>query len=338
MKDVAERAGISITTVSHVVNGTRFVSEKVRDRVTRVMEELGYQPNVLARGLRRGESSTIGLIVPDVTNPYFAEIARSVEDACAERGYGVILCNSDGRPERQEQAVDVLASNRVGGLVLVNVGMTRREASLFEGLAIPMVMLDREIPGFPVDSIQIDNARGGRQATEHLLGLGHRRIACLAGSSRISPSGDRVDGYRQALEEAGLKVDPALILSGDFTPESGHVCACELMERDLPMPTALFSCNDLMAFGAITAFAEKGLKVPDDISVVGFDDIRLASYFNPTLSTVAQPRQEMGQMAVEILLDRMQKTCDFSGRHVLLETELRPRRSTGPVPGGDARK
>lgn len=338
MKDVAERAEVSITTVSHVVNGTRFVSEKVRDRVTRTMKELGYQPNVLARGLRRGESSTVGLIVPDVTNPYFAEIARSVEDACAERGYGVILCNSDGRPERQEQAVEVLASNRVGGLILVNVGMTRREAALFEGLSIPMVMLDRDIPGFPVDSIQIDNALGGRQATEHLLSLGHRRIACLAGPSQVSPSGDRVEGYRQAMKEAGLEVDPALVFTGDFTAESGHVCARQLMAGDGPMPTALFSCNDLMAFGAITAFSEKGLKVPDDISVVGFDDIRLASYFNPTLSTVAQPRHEMGQMAVKILLERMRQTSEFQGRHVLLETKLCPRRSTAPVPGGDAGK
>lgn len=336
MKDVAERAGVSITTVSHVVNGTRFVSEKVRERVMEVMEELGYQPNVLARGLRRGESSTIGLIVPDVTNPYFAEVARSVEDACAERGYGVILCNSDGRPERQRQAVEVLASNRVGGLILVNVGMTEREAAMFEGLAIPMVMLDREIPGIVTDSIQIDNARGGRQATEFLLSLGHRKIACLAGPSEVSPSGDRVDGFREALQDAGIEPDPELIFTGDFTPEGGHVCARHLMDMGADMPTALFACNDLMAFGAITAFSEKGIRVPEDISIMGFDDIRLASYFNPTLSTVAQPRHEMGQRAVRILLERMQKTCQAPGRHVLLDTELQVRMSTAPVRGGGA--
>lgn len=337
MKDVAERAGVSITTVSHVVNGTRFVSEKVRDRVTGVMEELGYRPNILARGLRRGESGTVGLIVPDVTNPYFAEIARSVEDACAERGYGVILCNSDGRPERQKMAVEVLASNRVGGLILVNVGVTRREAALFEGLSIPMVMLDREIPGVPLDSIQIDNARGGFQATEHLLALGHRRIACLAGPSQVSPSGDRVDGYRQALKQAGIPVDPELIFTGDFTPEGGHACAGQIMTMGKARPTALFACNDLMAFGAITGFSENGLRIPADISVIGFDDISLASYCNPTLTTVAQPRHEMGQMAVKILLERMFKDSPQPGRPVFLKTELRVRRSTGPVPGGDAR-
>ena len=337
MKDIADRAGVSITTVSHVVNGTRFVSEKIRERVIDVMDELGYQPNVLARGLRRGESSTIGLIVPDVTNPYFAEIARSVEDACAERGYGVILCNSDGRPERQRQAVEVLASNRVAGLILVNVGMTEREAAMFEGLSIPMVMLDREIPGFAADSIQIDNARGGRQATEYLLSLGHRKIACLAGPSEVSPSGDRVDGFREALQNAGIEPDQELILTGDFTPEGGHICARQLMAMGPDMPTALFACNDLMAFGAITAFAEKGVRVPGDISVVGFDDIRLASYFNPALSTVAQPRHAMGQRAVKILLDRLGKTCQAqAASHVLLKTELRVRMSTGPVRGGDA--
>ncbi len=332
MKDVAERSGVSVTTVSHVVNGTRYVSEEVRLRVERVMEEIGYRPNVLARGLRRGEATLLGLVVPDATNPYFAEIARAVADACSERGYAVIVCNSDGRRDREKEAVEVLAANRVGGIFLVNVGVTERDAALFEGLDIPMVMLDREIPGIAVDSIQIDNAHGGRQATEHLLALGHRRIACIAGPSQVSPSADRVTGYRQALEALGVAFDPGLVERGDFTPSSGYDCARSLMARE-KRPTAIFACNDLMAFGAITALAESGLSVPDDVSVVGFDDIALAAYFNPSLTTVAQPRLEMGRAAAKILLERMRDGTLPRRRPVLMNTTLVVRRSSAP-PGG----
>jgi LacI family transcriptional regulator len=337
MRDVALRAEVSVTTVSHVVNQTRFVSEPVRRRVEAAMRDLGYRPNILARGLRRGEASTLGLIIPDMTNPYFAEVARSVEDACAREGYALIVCNSDGRRDRELRAVEVLAANRVGGLVLVNVGVTEREAAIFEDLAIPLVMLDREIPGFPVDSIQVDNALGGRQATDHLTGLGHRRIACIAGPPRVSPSGDRVLGYRQALEAAGLPHDPDLILFGDFTPPSGRACTQALLRLPDP-PTAIFAGNDLMAFGALNALAEAGLSVPGDVSVVGFDDIQLASFFNPPLTTVAQPRQEMGRRAVEILLERMRDRSLPHRRPVLMETTLRVRRSTGPRSGGGLRE
>lgn len=334
MKDVAERSGVSVTTVSHVVNGTRRVSDEVRLRVEGVMEEIGYRPNILARGLRRGEATLLGLVVPDATNPYFAEIARAVADACSEEGYAVIICNSDGRRDREKEAVEVLAANRVGGIFLVNVGVTERDAALFDGLAIPLVMLDREIPGIPVDSIQIDNVHGGRQATDHLLALGHRRIACIAGPSQVSPSGDRVTGYRQALEAAGLPFDPSLVLRGDFTPASGHACAGALMDGDR-RPTALFACNDLMAFGAVTALAERGLSVPGDVSVVGFDDISLAAYFNPPLTTVAQPRREMGRRAARILLERMRDGTLPRRRPVLMNTTLKVRRSSGPPAGGD---
>lgn len=332
MKDVALRAGVSVTTVSHVVNGTRHVSDEVRRRVERVMDDLGYRPNVLARGLRRGEATLLGLVVPDATNPYFAEIARAVADACADEGYAVIVCNSDGRRDREKRAVEVLASNRVGGIFLVNVGVTERDAALFEGLDIPLVMLDREIPGIAVDSIQIDNAHGGCQATEHLLALGHRRIACIAGPSQVSPSADRVTGYRQALEASGIAFDPGLVLRGDFTPPSGYTCARQLMVRE-ERPTAIFACNDLMAFGAITALAEAGVSVPGDISVVGFDDIPLAAYFNPPLTTVAQPRVEMGRTAARLLLERMRDGTLPRRRPVLMNTTLVVRRSSG-APGG----
>ena len=336
MKDVAERAEVSVTTVSHVLNQTRFVSDPVRQRVLSAMDELGYHPNGLARGLRKREASLLGLVVPDATNPYFAEIARAVEDACSEEGYSLIVSSSGGCPYRQRRAVEALAANRVGGLALVNVGMSEREAAIFEGLDIPLVMLDREIPNFPVDSIQIDNRLGGYQAARHLTELGHRRIACISGPSQVTPSGDRILGYRRALAEAGIPWDPELLRVGDFTPQTGFAHARDLLALPDP-PTALFACNDLMAFGVIGAAQEAGLAVPRDLSVVGFDDIYLAAYYNPPLTSVAQPRGEMGATAVRLLLERMRDRSLPRRRPLLMNTTLVVRRSTGPRTGGDGR-
>ena len=336
MKDVADRSGVSVTTVSHVLNQTRFVSEGIRRKVEAAMEELGYRPNVLARGLRKGEATLLGLVVPDATNPYFAEIARAVEDACYQEGYGLIVCSSAGCPDRERRAVEALAANRVGGLALVNVGMSEREAAIFDGLDIPLVMLDREIPDFPVDSIQIDNVLGGWLASRHLTELGHRRVACITGPSQVTPSADRVLGYRQALEEEGIPWDPELVRAGDFTPVTSYGIARELLNHPDP-PTAIFACNDLMAFGVVGAAAEAGLSVPGDLSVAGFDDIHLAAYFNPPLTTVAQPRAEMGTAAVRILLERMRDRSLPRRRPVLMNPTLVVRRSTGPRPGGGSR-
>jgi len=329
MRDVAERAGVSVTTVSHVINETRRVSDELRQRVLAVIDELGYQPNVLARSLRSGKTNTIGMVIPDGVNPFFAEVARGVEDTSFEQGYSVILCNSDGDLDKELLYTDVLTEKQVDGILFVAAGVSTEHIRALQGRRMPVVVVDREIPDVAVDSVLTDNARGGWLATRHLLDLGHCRIGYIAGPSDLTPSAERITGYRQALEEAGIPVDKALILKGDFQYESGYQAARQLLEMDDP-PAAIFACNDLMAVGAISAAVELGRKVPADLSVVGFDDVRLASFTNPPLTTIVQPKYEMGVVAATMLLERM-RDHDVPPRRRMLDTALVIRQSTTSV-------
>ncbi|MCJ7738716.1 MAG: LacI family transcriptional regulator [Anaerolineae bacterium] len=326
MRDVAERAGVSISTVSHVVNETRPVSDELRGRVLAAIEVLGYQPNTLARGLRRGQTHTIGMIVPDSANPFFAEVGRGVEDASFEYGYSVILCNSDGDLDKELMYTRVLAEKRVDGIILVAAGVSTEHIRAMQAQRMPLVVVDRDIPDVAVDSVLTDNARGGELATRHLLGLGHRRIGCIAGPSDVTPSADRVTGYRRVLKEFGLPVDECLIVKGDFQCESGYQATYSLLTMDNP-PTAIFACNDMMAIGAICEAFELGWQVPDEVSVVGFDDVRLASLTNPPLTTVAQPKYEMGTVVTKLLIERM-RDLDRPARRRVLDVSILVRQST----------
>jgi LacI family transcriptional regulator len=326
MRDVAEHAGVSVTTVSHVINDTRHVSEELRTRVEEAMRELAYQPNALARSLRRNESCTIGMILPDGTNPYFAEIARSIEDKSFSEDYSVIICNSDGDLSKELNYINVLMEKRVDGIIFVAAGMSAAHIRMLQEKRMPVVVVDRDSPGVMVDSVQIDNAAGGQLATDHLVELGHERIACIAGPSYVTPSGERVDGYRRALHEAGLSADADDVLLGNFNAESGYQAATQLLSRSDP-PTAIFACNDLMAIGAISAARAMGFRMPRDISIVGFDDIQLAHYSNPPLTTVRQPKYEMGRLATNLLLERIQDP-DMQPRARVLDTQLVVRASS----------
>lgn len=332
MRDVAERAGVSVTTVSHVINETRPVSDELRQRVLAAIDELGYQPNVLARSLRRGETHTIGMIVPDSANPFFAELARGIEDTSFEHGYNLILCNSDGDLDKELIYADVLTEKQVDGILFVAAGVSTDHIRALQERRIPVVIVDREIPDVSVDQVLTDNARGGWLATRHLLELGHRCIGCITGPSDVTPSAERVTGYRQALSEGGIPVDEVLIVKGDFQYESGYRAARQLLARDDP-PTAIFACNDLMAVGAISAAVEMGRQVPVNLSVVGFDDVRLASFANPPLTTIVQPKYEMGVLATTMLLERM-RNHDIPPRRRLLDTSLLIRQSTAPPEAG----
>jgi LacI family transcriptional regulator len=329
MRDVAERAGVSVTTVSHVINETRPVSDGLRERVLAAIHELGYQPNVLARSLRQGKTHTIGMIAPDSTNPFFAEVARGVEDASFEQGYSVILCNSDGDLDKELLYTSVLAEKRVDGIIFVAAGVSTGHIRDLQAQRMPLVVVDRDIPDVAVDSVLTDNARGGELATRHLLALGHRRIGCIAGPSDVTPSAERIIGYRQALREAGVPVDERLIVKGDFQYESGYRATHQLLTMDDP-PTAIFACNDLMAVGAISEALELGLQVPATMSVIGFDDVRLASFTNPPLTTIVQPKYEIGVVAATMLLERM-RDLDMPPRRRVLDTSLLIRQSTAPV-------
>jgi LacI family transcriptional regulator len=331
MRDVAERAGLSVSTVSHVINNTRAVSDESRQHVLQAMEELGFKPNALARSLRRRQSNTLGMIVPDSANPFFAEIARAIEDASFAQNYSVILCNSEGDLEKQQAYTDVLIENRVAGILFVAAGVSTELVSELGQRRVPLVVIDREVADVEVDTVMTNHAQGGCLATQHLIDLGHRRIACIAGNSEVAPSADRLTGYRQTLQKNDLAYDEGLVVKGDFQYRSGYEATNDLLTKKKP-PTAVFACNDLMAVGCISAASALGFRVPDDLSVVGFDDVQLASYTNPSLTTVDQPKVEIGTLATQMLLERM-KNLDASPRFERLDTELLIRRSTAPPAG-----
>lgn len=327
IRDVAMRAGVSPTTVSHVINATRPVSEGVRARVEAAMTELGFQPNALARSLRRKRTHTLGMIVPDSANPFFAEVGRGIEDTSFAAGYSVMLCNSDGDARRELLYIDLLIQKQVDGVLLVPTGDQGELAAALQLRNIPVVVLDRDVPGAAIDRIHIDNVAGGYLATRHLIDLGHRRIGYIGGPPHLSPVPGRSTGYRQALQEAGLPLDAELIAFGNFRDTGGYEGAQTLLALPNP-PTAIFAGNDLMAIGALAAAREHGIRVPDGLSIIGFDDIHLARYVNPPLTTVAQPKYELGVIAAELLFARLH-TPALPPQLRLLQAELVMRHSTG---------
>ena len=330
--DVARTAEVSATTVSHVLNDSRHVSDDLRARVLSAIETLGYTPNRLAAGLRRKQTSTIGLVVPDNTNPFFAAVARAIEDASFEQGFSVILCNSDGDAAKEKFYINVLLEQRVDGTVLVAANSSADLLAPLLDSGMPLVLIDRDLPNATtmVDKVLSDNLGGGLQAVQHLLALGHRRIACVTGPSHVSPSANRVTGYRQALTDAGIALDEDLIVRGHFDFVSGFAATQRLLDLTAP-PTAIFACNDLMAVGALSALVERGRRVPDDISLVGFDDIPLASYTNPRLTTVAQDQRALGAVATELLLARVKDRQRLAQVHIC-PTSLVLRASTAAAP------
>ena len=330
IKDVAHRAQVSISTVSHVVNRTRFVSEKIRGEVESAIRELDYVPSAVARSLKSNTTKTIGMLIPNCSNPYFAEIVRSVEDHCFGAGYTLILCNTDDEPHRQRVYLQVLAEKRIDGMIVISTGDDRTLRGLLQGLTIPTVLLDREITHVNCDIVETAHLQGGFMATEHLIALGHRRIACLAGPQDLNPSAQRIQGWRNALDQAGLTAESShLLWNSDFTSQGGFNTLQSILATPTP-PTSVFVCNDLMCLGALSAAHEAGVHVPRELSLIGFDDIELARFASPALTTVAQPKQRMGVLAIDMLLERIQGGRT-EAKQVILQPELIVRNSTAGV-------
>lgn len=329
IREVAESAGVSYATVSHVINNTRVVSQETRERVLAAMTALNYRPNALARSLRQGKTNTIGLVLPDSANPFFAEISRSIEDEAFNKGYSVFLCNTELDTQREFFYVDVLSKKQVDGIIFVAAGDQADSLDFLLREGMPVVMIDRDLPNVEVDAVLTDHQLGGLLATRHLIELGHRRIACIAGPSTITPSAERITGYRKALEQAGIPCEENLILRGDYHAQSGMEITHSILKMD-PRPTAIFALNDLMALGALRAAAEDGYSVPKDLAVVGYDDLELAHFTNPPLTTIAQPKKEIGTQAVNLLVDRIARKTRPPSR-IVLPPELIVRRSTQQV-------
>jgi LacI family transcriptional regulator len=326
MKQVAEKAGVSTTTVSHVINDTRVVSREVRERVQAAIHELRYIPSAVARSLKNDKTHTLGMLVPNSSNPYFAELIQGIEDAAFALGYSIILCNSYDDPKKQVAYIRVLMEKRIDGLILVSSGFDPELTRLLANEAIPKVLVDRELPGVSADFVESDHEHAGYLATKYLIDLGHRDIACVSGPEDLLSSSARVTGYRRALEEAGIAPRAEHLLYADFSSKGGFDAFRRLLSLR-SRPTAVFAGNDLMAIGGICAASEQGVRVPDELSVIGYDDIALASYCNPPLTTIGQPKREIGALTARILVERI-RNAETALRRELLQPVLVVRKST----------
>jgi LacI family transcriptional regulator len=331
IKDVALRANVSVTTVSHVVNATRFVSEDSRQRVNEAIAALKYVPSALARSLKNNRTYTIGMMIPNCSNPFFAELIRGIEDTCFAANFNVILCNSDDDANKQRKYIRVLMEKQVDGLIVFSSGGDTELSELLLETGMPQILLDREVDQVKADLVEVDHEAGAWIATKHLIELGHPRIGCITGPLDLAPARQRLNGYRRALDEAGIQINPKWEIEGGFTSEKGYVAMQRLLVLN-ERPSAIFASNDLMAIGALCAATRHGLRVPEDISVVGFDDIALAAYSSPPLTTVAQPKHQLGSMAASFLMDRI-VTPARPLRREILQSQLCVRQSTMAYPG-----
>jgi len=322
IKDVSRSAAVSISTVSHVLNGTRYVSPELRTRVEQAVAHFGYRQNGLARSLRTRQSYALGLVIPDVSNPYYPQIARGVQDAAAEAGYWVFLCNSDRRPESEIQLLEALEQRRADGVILDASGPDPALLAALRRLSVPVVLVGSRIEAPDLDVVTVA-PNGGYEAVRHLVRAGRRRIALIAGPP-VSKQGRpaKARGYLQALEEAQIVFDPALIVEGGYTREGGQEAMRRLLAMEQP-PDAVFAANDLMAIGALAAARAAGKRVPDDVAIVGYDDIPEAAITSPALTTVSVPKYEMGRAAAEMLLERLGSGgAREQGRQIVLPYHL----------------
>ncbi len=330
IRDVAELADVSIATVSRVLNDSGYVSPELAARVREAIDTLGYQRNAVARNLRRRESLTIGMLIPNSNNPFFAEIARGVEDFYFDKGFMVVLCNTDENPDKEASYFNTLSQQRVAGLIVVSTGQRTPHLQRLLRDGFPIVLVDRPLPDLPTDSVVSDNYGGARQAIQHLIDLRHRRIGLVIGQWYLETIKTRVKGALDTLQAAQIPLDPQLIHDdSSLLPRSGYDAARQLLDLPNP-PTAIFAVNDLLAFGVLNHAHERRIMVPEQLSVVGFDDIMMASYSAPGLTTVVQPKYNLGRTVADILLRRIQGNRNPPERHVL-PTRLEIRQSTAAL-------
>ena len=327
MKEIAERAQVSIGTVSHVVNGTAPVREKLRNRVLEVVALLGYQPSALARALRRDSTNMLGMVIPDITNPFFPGVVRGVEDVAFKNSYRLILCNTDNDPAKEKAYIDELRSYRPAGLFIIPAAERGLSSELGYAIpqGIPLIFLDRRPSDWKGDAVVVANEDGAFQATQYLLKMGHTRLAMLSGPPHVAVADQRLAGFRRALAKHKVTIMPEYVQETRFDRDSGYRSALRLLNM-LPRPTAIFAANDMVALGAMLAIRELGLHCPKDVSLIGFDDLELGMFTDPALSSVHQSGYQMGATAARILMERI---AGKKGRaqQIVLPTELRIRNS-----------
>jgi len=332
IRDVAKRAGVSVGTVSNVLSESASVSAERRARVLAAIETLDYHPNYIARSLKARSTKTLGLIISDITNPFFPLVVRGAEDCAFSHGYLLITFNTDDQIEREKQVLSVLRSRRVDGVLLVVAPSPDGDVSHIRKTVecgIPIVCLDRIPPGMALDSVSVDNVAGAQLCVRHMVGRGHRRIGIITGKLTLQTARDRLEGYLAALREAGIEPEPDLILEGNFRQDTGYRLGKDLLLLH-NRPTALFVCNGMMTVGVIQALEETGFRCPADVAVASFDDLPFSDAFQPHLTSVDQPAYRMGYEGAQLLVGRLQGKIKSRKRvAVRLALELKIRNSTG---------
>ncbi|CAE6927712.1 Ribose operon repressor [Vibrio sp. B1REV9] len=327
MKDIAKLAGVSTSTVSHVINKTRFVSEEISERVNNAAKELNYYaPSALARSLKVNRTKTFGMLVTTSTNPFFGEVVKGVERCCYQKGYSLILCNTEGDNERMRDSINTLLQKRVDGLILMCSSLEGERIEVFERYPdIPVVVMDWGPMLFASDKIQDNSLRGGYLAAKYLIDCGHKEVGCITGPLIKHQAQMRYEGYKRAVIEAGLSFNANWIVESDFECEGGYQAFKKMIERG-PLPSSIFVSNDMMAMGVLNAANELGIEVPEQLSIIGYDDIHIAKYMSPSLTTIHQPKYSLGQAAVETLLRKLNEKTQET-QVVQLEPTLVERKS-----------
>ncbi|TDT51863.1 LacI family transcriptional regulator [Enterobacter sp. AG5470] len=305
MKDVARLAGVSTSTVSHVINNDRFVSDAIREKVDAAIKTLNNAPSALARSLKINQTRTIGMLITASTNPFYSELVRGVERSCFERGYSLVLCNTEGDEQRMNRNLETLMQKRVDGLLLLCTETHQPSQEIMRRYpSIPTVMMDWAPFDGDSDLIQDNSLFGGDMATQYLIDKGYTRIACITGPLDKTPARLRLEGYREAMIRAGLTIREGDEIESDFEFGGGFDAMKSLLAMN-ERPQAVFIGNDAMAVGAYQALYQAGLKIPEDMAIVGYDDIELARYMTPPLTTIHQPKDELGELAIDVLIHRM---------------------------------
>ncbi|BBM66549.1 LacI family transcriptional regulator [Vibrio alfacsensis] len=327
MKDIAKLAGVSTSTVSHVINKTRFVSEEISERVNNAAKELNYYaPSALARSLKVNRTKTFGMLVTTSTNPFFGEVVKGVERCCYQKGYSLILCNTEGDNERMRDSINTLLQKRVDGLILMCSSLEGERIEVFERYPdIPVVVMDWGPMLFASDKIQDNSLRGGYLAAKYLIDCGHKEVGCITGPLIKHQAQMRYEGYKRAVVEAGLSFNANWIVESNFECEGGYQAFKKMVERG-PLPSSIFVSNDMMAMGVLNAANELGIEVPEQLSIIGYDDIHIAKYMSPSLTTIHQPKHSLGQAAVETLLRKLNEKTQET-QVVQLEPTLVERKS-----------
>lgn len=326
IKDVAKKAGVSISTVSRVINNSKPVSSEIRQRVLKVIEETGYTPNPLARSLVTKKSNLIGVIVPNISDFFMGELLNGIEEVGKIYDYDILLCNSYGEPEEELKYINLLKSKQVAGIIFVSWKMDKSHVKSIENGNIPAVYISKNAEDFDVYCVSINNFKAAYDMTKYLIESGHKKIAFVKSSVQDSiMDSDRYKGYKKAIEENHFEVDRSLIKEGDTTSESGYYLMNEIIESK-NIPDAVFATNDEVAIGIINCILDNGYKVPEDISVAGFNDVKIASLYRPSITTIKQPIYDMGAVSIRMIVKMIENEI-IEDKNVYLEYELVERHS-----------